>query len=148
MSGLDVFDTTVQKSHDWMNELMQELQTDNKHFAYTAFRSVVHALRDRLYPEECVHLGAQLPMLLRGMYYEGWRPSETPSGERRAEEFLGKVADGIPRRPDYDAERVVRAVFTVLNDRISEGEIEDVVGSLPEELREFWIGAPVASTGG
>ena len=41
--------------------------------AYRALRSVLHVLRDRLTPEQAVHLGAQLPLLVRGIFYDGWR---------------------------------------------------------------------------
>ena len=132
-SGLDVFDTTMQKSNEWLNRL-----TDNKHLAYSAFRSVCHALRDRLMPDLAVNLGAQMPMLLRGMYYEGWKPSSTPTEERHVDEFLSRVADGTPRRPDYDAQRVAKAVFLLLAERVSPGEIEDIVGSLPRDIKELW----------
>ena len=137
-AGLDVFDTTVQKSNEWLNRLMELLHTENKHFAYSALRAVCHTLRDRLIPGEAAGLGAQLPMLLRGMYYEGWSPKITPIVERKADDFLEKVSDEIPRRPEYDAERIVRCVFTLLAERISLGEIDDIVGTLPRELKEFW----------
>ena len=36
--------------------------------AYRALRSVLHVLRNRLTPEQAVHLGAQLPLLVRGIF--------------------------------------------------------------------------------
>jgi len=141
-TGLAVFDTTLQKTHAWLGEVMQELGTDDRHKAYLALRAVLHALRDRLTVEEVAQLGAQLPMLIRGFYYEGWDPTGKPLKERHKEEFLRHIYRYFKTtrygEPDVDPEQVARAVFRVLARRVSEGEIEDVVRILPRELRELW----------
>ena len=138
MTGLDTFDTTVQKSNIWLKEIMEEEGWDDRHRAYLALRSVLHTLRDRLLPEEAVHLGAQLPMLIRGLYYEGWHPSGTPVREKKKEEFLDHVCNAFQNDPDIDCDRVLRGVFKVIARKVSEGEIEDVRGTLPEGIRELW----------
>jgi len=141
-SGLAVFDTTLQKTNSWLKDVMHELGTDDRHEAYLALRAVLHALRDRLTIEEVAELGAQLPMLIRGFYYEGWDPSGKPVKERHKEAFLEQIQryfkTGRYARTEVDPERVARAVFRVLANRVSEGEIEDVLHVLPRELRELW----------
>jgi uncharacterized protein (DUF2267 family) len=117
---------------------MAQLGTEDRHEAYLALRGVLHALRDRLQADEAVQLGAQLPMLVRGFYYEGWKPSSTPKRERRREQFLQHIHEAFPRGLEIDAEGIARAVFAVLAGRVSDGEIEDVKGMMPEELRELW----------
>jgi uncharacterized protein (DUF2267 family) len=78
-TGLEIFDTTLQKTHVWLNDVMHKLGwQDERPRAYLALRTVLHALRDRLPVEEATHLGAQLPMLIRGFYYENY-PSISPS---------------------------------------------------------------------
>ena len=81
-TGLPVFDTTVQETNLWLKAIMEALHTDDRHLAYLALRATLHALRDRLGPENAVHLAAQLPMLLRGLYYEGWRLAASQTKER------------------------------------------------------------------
>jgi uncharacterized protein (DUF2267 family) len=139
-TGLDAFDTTVHKTNAWLNELMQELGWEDKHKAYLALRATLHALRDRLTVDEVAQLGAQLPMLIRGFYYEGWDPSDKPLKERHKEQFLARMEREFPGVDGIDPEGVARAVFSVLAKRVSEGEIEDVRHVLPAEVRELWPG--------
>ena len=132
------FAKTVQKTNEWLTELRVDLGWDDAHKGYLALRAVLHALRDRLTVEEAVEMGAQLPMLVRGFYYEGWRPTGKPLKERTREEFLGHVRDDLPPGFDGEAEEIARAVFRLLDRRISEGEVEDVKSLLPKGVRELW----------
>ena len=134
---IDAFDTTVQKAHDWLNELGDELGTENKRLLYRALRSTLHALRDRLTVDEVAQLGAQLPMLLRGLYYEGWDPTGKPIRVRHKDEFLVPIADALAN-DDVDAEDAARAVFQVLANRITFGEMKDIKHILPASVRALW----------
>ena len=142
VTGLTVFDTTLQKTNRWLKELMGLLEWDDKHKAYLALRATLHALRDRLTIEEVAQLAAQLPMLVRGFYYEGWDPTRKPVKERREEDFLAHIASDFRQEDNVDPERVARAVFAVLATHVSAGEIEDVRQILPSELRRLWPPAP------
>jgi uncharacterized protein (DUF2267 family) len=137
-TGLEVFDTTVHKTNAWLNDLLQELGWQDKHGAYLAMRATLHALRDRLTVDEAAQLGAQLPMLIRGFYYEGWDPSDKPLRERHRAQFLERIESEYRGGAPIDPERVSRAVFAVLARRVSEGEIEDVRQVLPAEIRDLW----------
>jgi uncharacterized protein (DUF2267 family) len=137
-TGLDAFDTTVQKTNRWLNELMQIMGSQDKHRAYLALRAALHALRDRLTVEEVAQLGAQLPMLIRGFYYEGWDPTNKPLRVRHKEEFLARIVQEFTGDVRIDPELTARAVFTMLAMRVSEGEIEDVKHVLPADIRDLW----------
>ena len=112
-TGLDVFDTTVQQTNLWLKDLMQELAID-RHHAYQVLSATLHAVRDRVGPEHAVHLGAQLPMLIRGFYFEGLHPARTPTRHRHKDEFLDYVNGEIFRGLGIDPDRAVRAVFRVM----------------------------------
>jgi uncharacterized protein (DUF2267 family) len=138
-TGLEIFDTTLQKTHTWLNEIMDELGwEDNRHRAYLALRTVLHGLRDHLPIEEATDLGAQLPMLVRGFYYEGWTLTDKPVRERHKDEFLAHITHAFRNDERIDPEKVVRAVFRVLSRRVTAGEIADVKHLLPAALRELW----------
>lgn len=137
-TGLEVFDTTLQKTNAWLKELMVELSWDDRHRAYLALRATLHAVRDRLNVGEAVQLGAQLPMLIRGFYYEGWNPAHTPVKARHREEFLQDIEQYFAKDLPMDAAWIARGVFKVLESRVSQGEIADVRHVLPTEIRELW----------
>jgi uncharacterized protein (DUF2267 family) len=135
----EIFDTSLQKTQVWLNEVMSELDwSDEPHRAYLALRTVLHALRDRLTVEEAVQLGAQFPMLIRGLYYEGWTLKGKPHKERHEEDFLDHVKKAFKDNAAVDAGEVVRAVFRVIVRHTSPGEIEDVKHMMPKPLQELW----------
>jgi uncharacterized protein (DUF2267 family) len=138
-SGVDVFDRTLHKTNLWLKHLMQALSTEDRHFAYVALRATLHALRDRLTVEEVAQFGAQLPMLVRGMYYEGWDPTGKPLKIRHKDQFLARIAQEIRNgRNAHDPERLAAAVFTVVAEHVGSGEIENVKHILPADIRDLW----------
>ncbi len=137
-TGLEVFDTTLNKTSIWLGEIMEDMGWQDRHKAYVALRGVLHALRDRLMVDEAVNLGAQLPMLIRGFYYEGWRPAGKPLKYRHKEDFLHHIAQGAPGIDGTELERAARAVFKVLARQVTQGEIEQVISQMPAEVRELW----------
>ena len=132
------FDRTLHKANIWLKDVMVQLDWQDYQRAYRALRAVLHALRDRLTIEEATDLGAQLPMLVRGIYYEGWNPTHTPVAARRRDEFLRDVAVEFGGDLDLDTEPIARAVFSVLEQHVTEGEIDDVRQALPAAIRKLW----------
>jgi len=145
-TGLTEFDNAVQKTNIWLRDLLERLGWQERHRAYFALRVVLHTLRDHLTVNEAVALGAQLPMLVRGFYFEGWHPADKPLKERKKEAFLSHIADAF-RDPSVDPAQVVRAVFQVLTEHLTGGEIEGVKHCLPKEIRALWPSATQANTG-
>lgn len=136
------FETAVQTSNVWLNDLMHELGWDNRHRAYRALRTVLHALRDRLTVEEAADLGAQLPMVIRGLYYDGWTPNANVLKRRRHSDFLEEIGVAFRNEPEIFPEAVVWGVFRLLQKHVSPGEIGDVVHMLPAKLQNLWPGVP------
>lgn len=146
-STAHVWDKTLSKGNEWLTELDYELAWRNAHLTLFALRSVLHALRDRLPPDEAVHLAAQMPLIIKGLYFDGWHPSATPVKARTKEEFLALIKKRLQRGIlDPDPERVTRAVFKLIAQRVSQGEIRDVRGILPADIAELWPAATSLSS--
>ncbi|NIM27523.1 MAG: DUF2267 domain-containing protein [Gammaproteobacteria bacterium] len=139
-TGLRAFDETLQVTNTWLKGVMEQAGSEDREDAYAALRAVLQALRDRLSVDDATHLGAQLPMLVRGFYYEGWHPAGRPYRERSKEQFLEHVQERLRGREHLDAEQVARAVFRLLAERVSAGEVEKVKHALPEPVRDLWPG--------
>ena len=138
---LSVFQNTLQKSEAWLNEIMTSLEWEDQKQAYKALRAVLHALRDRLTVAEATDLAAQLPMLLRGLYFEGWNPAGKPNRIRTVDEFVADVDTHLPTScSDHyvESEDIARAVLKVMTKHVSRGEIEDIVHCLPKPIRELF----------
>ena len=136
--GIHAFDGALQDANVWLKAIMDRLETEDPQLGMMALRGALHALRDRIGPGNAVHLGAQLPTLVRGIYYEAWQPERTPSRERHGEAFLQHVARKVRPGVAFDADAAVRAVFEVMWERIDPGEISKLIRMFPHELREFW----------
>jgi uncharacterized protein (DUF2267 family) len=136
-----LFQETLRKTHGWIEEVMAALGETDPHKGFNALRAVLQALRDRLTIEEVADLGAQLPMLVRGAYYEGFRPASMPERWRSDKEFLDRVKRNL-RDPTVEPEAAARAVLAVLSKHVTGGEIEQVRNALPSAIRELWRPAP------
>lgn len=133
-----VFAQTIQETQIWLKEIIDGGALTDEHRAYAALRAVLHHLRDRLPVDEAADLGAQLPMLVRGIYYEGWDPSGTPTKDRKREDFIMAVRENLSGHPEIDPETAIRQVFGVLSRHVTAGEIRDVISDLPQDIRTLW----------
>jgi len=139
-TGLAVFDKTLHETNLWLKKLMELLGTHDRAVAYGVLKATLHALRDRIGPENATHLAAQLPILLRGVYYEGWHLAGTPTRERHTEGFLDHVRRELAMDSEADTELATRAVFEVMWEELDQGEVAKLIRMLPTELRELWTG--------
>jgi len=138
-TGIRAFDTTIHTTNVWLNDIMDRLGWEDKQRAYQALRVVLHGLRDHLLVDQAVALGAQLPMMIRGFYYEGWHPAGKPLRERKLGDFLLLIASNLPGGlEDMDPEEIVRAVFQVIAKHVTHGEIDHVRHALPGEFETLW----------
>ena len=133
-----VFEATLQKTNIWLREISDLLHWDDHQKAYHGLRAVMHALRDRLPVPEVAHLGAQLPMLIRGIYYEDWKPGAAPVKARTAQEFYDLVKENFTADRNINPLRLTNGVMKVLGSHLSPGEVEKLRGIFPPHLREIW----------
>jgi uncharacterized protein (DUF2267 family) len=136
-TGLEVFDHTLQKTNIWLKDIMGQVGPDRQR-AYHALRAVLHTLRDRLTVEEAAHLSAQLPLLIRGIYFEGWHPAHKPTKERAQEEFLEQVEARLRGIEPINPETATRVVLEVLERHVDPAEAAHVKHMLPKPVRDLW----------
>jgi len=137
MTTISDLNAAVTEAEDWVDDLMLRLGWQDRERVYQALLATLHALRDCLTRDEAVYIGAQLPTLLRGLYYEGWHPGARPATRSRGA-FLERIHDGVHRDPGIDTEQVARAVFTLLAARLPAAEIEDAKAATPSVLHNLW----------
>lgn len=131
-------DSTVHKTHEWLESISGNLGGNvSRDTAYNLLRAVLHALRDRLSADGAAHLGAQLPMLVRGLFFEGWHPSHKPLRVRHAEDFIALVEEELSAE-SVDVVSGIGAVFRSLEQHLDPGAIDKLLLMLPVELRELW----------
>ncbi|RJR30780.1 DUF2267 domain-containing protein [Candidatus Parcubacteria bacterium] len=138
MASQDPFASTIQKSNQFLREIESEMGwEDRKAQAYAALRIVLQTLRDRLTVEEAADFGAQLPQLIRGIYYEGWKPSAVPKKISK-EQFINIVQENFFYSVELTTPELIKRVFRVFERYVSEGEIKDVKAELPKKLKDLF----------
>lgn len=135
----DTFELSLEKSQAWLGEIQSLARWPDRHRAVAALRATLHALRDRLDVEHVAQLGSQLPLIVRGLYYEGWRPGGKPLRVRSLDAFLALVSRDYP---EDDVERAVRAVLVVLCRHTTLGLTDKIRQALPGPLRDLWPVSP------
>lgn len=136
-TGLDVFDKTLQSTHIWLNEI-GELIGPDKQRCYHALRAVLTTLRDRMTVEQSAHLSADLPILIRGIFYDGFRPTDVPMTWRSQDEFISVVAQRFGNIGPMSPRTSCIAVFRVMERHLPHPLVEKVRNALPHEIRALF----------
>jgi uncharacterized protein (DUF2267 family) len=134
----NIIGRSVEAARRWYDDLATELGRDDRQYAARALRAVLHALRDRLSVGEGAQLAAQLPTLIRGIYYEQWKPGAVPHLAHDVDEFLEHVAREGRMAGETEASHAVAAVACLLRHHVSQGELDDVLAVLPAKLRPLF----------
>jgi uncharacterized protein (DUF2267 family) len=134
--GLEVIEASAQKTHEWIASIAVAAYME-KRDAYKALRAVLQTMRDRLPMNDAVHFAAQLPMFLRGLFFEGWKPSTVPIAMSR-EEFLQTVSEKIVTDCAVDPLRITQIVFSVIMSHVGIGEMEKIKHCFPKDMQTLW----------
>ncbi|PWJ20571.1 DUF2267 domain-containing protein [Jannaschia seohaensis] len=137
VTGIKTLDHAPQVFAEWLNELSDDLGWDRAR-TYRLLTETLYAVRDFLTVDEAADLAAQLPVLVRGMFYEGWDPSRTPVKPRSKTDLLKRIEARFETDPMEDPERAVAAVFDLLRRHVSWGEIQQVKNAMRKPIQELW----------
>lgn len=140
-TGLALLDQAFHEANRWIDEVKEDLGETSRHRAYSALRSVLHAIRDFLPFSDAAALARSLPPAVRGFFLDGWNPHEGPPKDPSREGFLARVAERLIEVPEIQPDAAARAVFRLLSRRIDEGRLPDVRTTWPAPLRLFWPSA-------
>jgi uncharacterized protein (DUF2267 family) len=142
MTETMAFEAVLETASDWVEAVTTELETTQMRSGFAALRAVLHALRDSLDLERTVQFGDQLPILIRGLYYEGWVAGNGTPHIRRPEEFLETVRRALRRHAELpdDPVTTVAAILAALGKCLPRSELDAVMVDLPLEIR--WLCRP------
>ena len=131
--NLAVIDSAVQKTNEILKAVEERFAWKDRHKAYVALRSVLHALRDRLTVESAVSLSAQLPLLVKGFYFDGWKPANKPI-KMKKDEFVMEVEMALNVPFEHDVEDIIRGVVEIIESYTDPAEMHKVKKLLPKEI--------------
>jgi uncharacterized protein (DUF2267 family) len=135
----DTMISAFESSLDKTNLILKDIENaygwpkERRNQSYAALRTVLHLLRDRLPVDESVEFAQQLPVLVRGIYFDGWVPSDVPIKLNR-DDFLYEVRQGFPYDAEGGPERVTQVVLDTLRRHVTQGEWQDVKDTMPKDL--------------
>ncbi len=136
--NISSFARSQEKTEQWLDDVKKFVHLEKEQDAYTVLRTVLHAMRDRLTVHQSANFAAQLPLLLAGVYFEGWSPKNVPSGLKTQAELLKIVQDNAPKYViPLDA---VMGVFSVIKQRITRGEVDGITSEMPQDIADLWAG--------
>lgn len=144
-TGVKNLDAAIDKTNVWLAGIEAGFGTDDRQLAYRVLRAWLHCLRDRLSVEVSAHFAAQLPELLRGVFFDSWNPSRVPQRYDRAE-YVTRFAREA-RIHDSDVVKAAGIVAAVVRQHMSAGIVAHVLGRLPAGLRSVLDPAAEAAAG-
>src|SRR5258708_4974382 len=134
-TGVDSLDRSIDKTNAWLADVAASFGTEDRRLAYRVTRSWLHTLRDRLPVPIAAHIAAQLPELLRGVFYEGWNPSKVPIKYGK-DEYIARFAKDAQIHHS-EVPRAGRLVTSAFGKHLSPGAMNEALGALPADIRKL-----------
>jgi len=138
-------DRSIQSSIEWLNDIKEELKWKDDERVYAATKVTLQTLRDRMIVDETFELAAQMPLLLKGIFFDGYDPSGKPLTIRSREELFNEIQDRFDKAEGLSGEVITRAVLKVLYRRVGEGEMDDIKDNMPADIQGLFIAAKKSS---
>jgi uncharacterized protein (DUF2267 family) len=135
--SLHTINKSIHKTYDWLYDIADNCGWDDLNKSLASLRAVLHQLRDNLPLNELVHFSAQLPLFIKGIYFENWNPNIAPLKERTRESFLASIEESLKRHPEIDLEEAIMGVFSTLFRKLPEDEMIKLSNVLPKGVRSF-----------
>lgn len=129
----DAFDTAVQKGNIWLKDIEKAGKLRSRFQAYAALRSVLHALRDCLPPAEAVKFSAQMPLLVKGVFFDGWKVAPKPARMTRTD-FNACIRRGLKEETGVEPATALKAVLDAMCRHISPTVLDGIEPVLPREV--------------
>lgn len=138
--SIDTVERNVAVINNWLKDTSEELGGIGEDEAWSRLRAVLQTLRDRITTDEAAHFAAQLPIIARGVFFEGWHPADTPQKWRDRAEYLESINQKINtnQQPDVDPEETLKAVLKVIVRHIDAGEVKKIKEMHPQEMWDLW----------
>jgi uncharacterized protein (DUF2267 family) len=140
MRDIKLLKKNIDKIYEWIKDIEERLAWDDEDNskALSVLRSTLHVLRDNIPLNNLANFSAQLPIVIRGLLFEGWQPKNSILKTRRKEDFLEHIFYNLPdSHRDINIEQAVIIVFRTLADKIDAQEIEKIKKVLPSSIREI-----------
>jgi uncharacterized protein (DUF2267 family) len=137
------FDKYSTEANQWLAVVSRHLGLHDRQQAGRIFRAVLHALRDRIPASDAVQFGAQLPIIWKGIYFDGFKLRKEPVVIRDAQEWLMFIAshDAFAEGHDFPTAEHTRLAFqgvmAALEELLSSGQYTQVVHALHADIQEL-----------
>jgi uncharacterized protein (DUF2267 family) len=136
--GLEIIERNVHLTHMWIDDIDTQLNWGNHHKSFRLLRGWLHALRDSLPLSEVAHVSAQLPLMVRGLFFEQWRPvADRPRMD--GESFLNRLDEEVYPDQMEDTAQAATSVFLVFKSHVGEQESNKLLHVLPKGVRELLL---------
>lgn len=132
---VSALDHAMHVAHTWIHDVAKEFDTEDREFAYRVLRAWLHTLRDRLTVEASAHFAAQLPDLIRGIFYAGWNPNSVPE-KYDAHAYAARFAREANISLD-DVGKAAAATTAAALRHLPPTQMDKALGQLPTEIRSL-----------
>jgi uncharacterized protein (DUF2267 family) len=140
MTTTPILENNIHQTMDWIYAVEEACHwdDDNQRKAFIALRAVLHQLRDLLALEAAAALSSQLPLLIRGVFFENWKPESHSSKSLEKDAFLKMVGKALYPYRDMDVEKTINGVFKVLSRKLPPGVFDNIIQAIPKDIQDIY----------